>query len=259
MGLAEQVSALRDRGFCVVDEVLTPEETSRARERLWAAARENEQRGASLHLPIDRNASNVRVFGLIERDPLFRDLIQHPLAIALVTALLGENFLISNFTANIALPGSQPMKPHSDQGIVVPEPWLAPWSINIIWCLNDVHESNGATRYLPLSHRLTRRDELPDGYEAMMKPFEAAAGSIIAMDGRLWHTSGANVTANEERAMMFGYYSAGFIRPQVNWNAALSPETLRALPPRLTRWLGVEETANLALGAHLVFSDPRQH
>ena len=45
------------------------------------------------------------------------------------------------------------------------------------------------------------------------------------MDGRMWHTSGANVTATEERALLFGYYCAPFLRPQTNWNAALSPAT----------------------------------
>lgn len=254
MDLAPYIAALHEHGFCIIENVLTPDETAHARARLWAAARENERLGASLHLSIDRNASSVRVFDLIERDALFREMIQHPTGIALVKALLGGNFLISNFTANIALPGSQSMKAHSDQGIVVPEPWLAPWSMNIIWCLNDVHAANGATLYLPGSHHITRRNELPADFEAEMKPFEAPAGSIIAMDGRLWHTSGANVTADEERAMMFAYYSAGFIRPQVNWNAALSPETMRGLSPQLARWLGVEQTANVALGARLVFT-----
>jgi len=28
-----------------------------------------------------------------------------------------------------------------------------------------------------------------------MIPFEAKAGSIVVMEGRLWHTSGANITS----------------------------------------------------------------
>src|SRR5581483_7467690 len=145
-----------ENGFCIVPDILTANEAAKVRDRLWRASEEYERRGNPLHLSIDRNASNVRVFKLLELDAIFRDLIQHPVGIALVTELLGTNFLISNFTANIALPGSKSMRCHSDQGIVVPEPWLAPWSINIIWCLNDVHEKNGATLYLPGSHRITR-------------------------------------------------------------------------------------------------------
>ena len=56
----------------------------------------------------------------------------------------------STFTANIARPGSGSMFVHSDQSLVAPEPWLQPWSVNIIWCLTDVTFENGATLYIPV-------------------------------------------------------------------------------------------------------------
>ena len=69
---------------------------------------------------------------------------------------------------------------HADQAIVIPEPWLQPWAINIIWCLDDVHEANGATRYLPGSHRITTLAEVPEDAVERMQPFEAPAGAIVA-------------------------------------------------------------------------------
>jgi ectoine hydroxylase-related dioxygenase (phytanoyl-CoA dioxygenase family) len=178
-------------------------------------------------------------------------LISHPLAIDIVTGLLGPGFLISNFTANIALPGSRSMVLHSDQSVVIPEPWHYPWAINIIWCLTDVRVENGATLYLPDSHRATRAGELPADPLSRLKPFEAKSGSVIAMEGRLWHTSGANMTEDEERALLFGYYSKDFIRPQMNWNAALSPETIAALSPEMHTWLGLGANANVKLSVPL--------
>ena len=77
-----------------------------------------------------------------------------------------------------------------------------------------------------------------------MLPFEAKAGSLIIMDGRLWHTSGENVTQNEERAIVFGYYSAAFIRPQVNWNVLLAEKTQQGLSKQQRKWLGLNGTAN---------------
>src|SRR5262249_12045677 len=125
------------------------------------------------------------------------------------------------FSANIALPGSGSMRLHSDQALAVPPPWREPWAVNVIWCLNDIHEANGATRYLPGSHRCERFEDLPSDPMAKTRAFEAPAGSFVVMEGRLWHTSGANVTRDERRALMFAYYVADFLRPQVNAEAAL--------------------------------------
>ena len=133
---------------------------------------------------------------LLDIDPVFRELIRHPRALELVLSLLGEAFLISNFTANIARPGARSMPVHSDQALVTPEPWLHPWAMNVIWCLDDVHEGNGATRYVPGSPDYKSFDDVPADIDARSVAWEAPAGSIIAMDGRMWHTSGYSVRAN---------------------------------------------------------------
>jgi fumagillin biosynthesis dioxygenase len=209
---------------------------------------------------LDPNDRNIRVFNLLDLDSVFRDLILHPLARAAVSSLLGDDWLISNFTANIALPGSRSMAIHSDQALVVPEPWLAPWALNVIWCLDDVHEGNGATRYLPGSHRWVSVSELPEDARDRTIPFEAAAGSVIVMDGRLWHTSGANTSRDEERALLFAYYTRDFLRPQVNWNAILSPSVLGSLDAELQQRLGTGPSANIRVGASLIqsiFARPR--
>jgi hypothetical protein len=243
-------------GWYVVPGALSADEADHALERLWAAAEAYRRRGRDTHIAgLDPNAANVRVFELLDLDPLFRDLIRAPLALALVEALLGPDILISNFTANIARPGSRSMSLHSDQALVVPEPWLEPWSINIIWCLTDVRFENGATLFIPESHRVTRLAELGPDPASRLTPFEAPKGAAIALDGRMWHTSGANITADEDRALLFGYYSRAFLRPQDNWNVVLSPETQAGLDPAFRRLLGLDATANIALAAGLLAAD----
>jgi len=240
---------LAEAGVCIVPDVLDRATTAHVRTRLVAAADAFRHSGASTFMPgLDPNDRNVRVFNLLEYDDVFRALILHPRALAHVEALLGPHYLISNFTANIALPGSRSMALHSDQALVAPEPWLMPWSINIIWCLDDVHAANGATRYLPGSHRYRTAEQLPADAADHTVAFEAPAGSIIAMDGRVWHTSGANTTAAEERALLFGYYSLDFLRPQVNWNVLLSAATQAALSETLFTRLGLGPAANVRIG-----------
>src|SRR5207248_1137530 len=128
----------------------------------------------------------------IDLDPVFAALIAHPVADAVVSGVLGADYIISNFTANIARPGSGSMMVHSDQSLVMPPPWHAAHTMNVIWCLTDVRPDNGATLYLPGSHRFTSADDVPADARVHLQPFSASAGSIVAMEGRVWHTSGCN-------------------------------------------------------------------
>jgi hypothetical protein len=48
----------------------------------------------------------------------------------------------------------------------------------------------------------------------MLILFEAKAGSIICMDGRIGHASGKNITQDQDRALLFGAYDAPFLRGQ---------------------------------------------
>lgn len=236
---------LKDQGFCIVPDVLDTEAVKFVLERLWAAAEVSEKWGSELFIPaLDPNSSNVRVFYLMVIDPVFRELIQHPIALALARLSLGDNILISNFTANIAKPGSKSMALHSDMSLVAPEPWLQPWFANIMWCLSDIYFENGSTLYIPGSHKWQRRADVPDNAKDLLQPFTTKAGSIIALDGRVWHTSGENITKDVDRPLIFGAYSVSFLRQQVNWTAALSQEIKDSLSPEMRDLLGVNITAN---------------
>lgn len=238
---------LADEGYCVIEDVLSAEETARVRNHLIEAAAESERRGIPTRIEtLDPNENNIRVFNLLDLDPVFRELIQHPAALEIVRHVLTDDFIISNFTANIALPGSESMVVHSDLAVVLPEPWHSPWSMNIIWCLDDVTAENGGTLFMPGSHHFERLSDVPDDIADKMTPVEAPAGSIVAMEGRLWHTSGKNQTLDQQRALLFGYYSRSFIRPQWNHNVGLGEEAQRDLSPQMRRWLGLDITANVA-------------
>ncbi|GAB1198751.1 hypothetical protein BDV32DRAFT_120296 [Aspergillus pseudonomiae] len=258
--LAEAKAKFKQDGWAIVPDVIDVEKTKEVVDRLWKAKEESERRGDPTYLDwLDPNSSNVRIFYLMELDPIFRELISHPVAVEMVQFALGQNFLVSNFTANIALPGSKSMGLHSDLSLQCPDPWLSTWGLNVIWCLHDVYYKNGATLYIPGSHRWKTKAEVPSDEEArkLLVPFEAKAGSIIVMDGRLWHTSGCNITEDKQRALLFGAYNAPFLRGQVNWSAGLSEETKKTLSPQLREWLGVNRDGNLGVvtGVNDVFAE----
>jgi len=244
---------LRTRGIAIVRDVMTASDAIRVRAALVEASTESERRGTPTFIPaLDPNDANIRVFNLLDLNAVFCDLIMHPLALALARGLLGDHIAISNFTANIALPGSRSMAVHSDQALVAPEPWLAPWSINIIWCLDDVYPDNGGTLFLPGSHVVTNRRDLPSNPRSQMQAFTAPRGSIVAMDGRVWHTSGANITKDAERALLFGYYCVDFLRPQTNWNVMLSDASKARLAPELFTLLGLGPAGNTRVAQEIL-------
>jgi ectoine hydroxylase-related dioxygenase (phytanoyl-CoA dioxygenase family) len=245
-GLTDELEAKLARdGWCVIPDVISRELACDAVSRLWAIARDNAAEGYSCFLPgLDPNPSMVRVLTPIQSDSLFRDLVQNETALAAARAVVGQEVIVANCTANIALPGARPMALHSDLAFILPEPWLHPWSVNVVWCLTDVHKGNGGTQYIPGSHTWHSQADVPENAAELLVPFEAEAGSLLVMDGRLWHTSGANVTEDEERALLFAYYSASFLRPMINWTAAIPAELQDSFSPRLRHLLSLDVFAN---------------
>lgn len=245
---------LNDQGFVVIPDILSAAEADHVNERLWAAKEAGEKRGDLTYIPfLDPNSSNIRVFYLMELDKVFRDLISHPVAVDMVKSVLGEDFLISNFTANIARPGSKSMALHSDQSIVVPDPWREVWAMNCMWCLSDVYKENGATMYVPGSNKWTTHADVPANAPELLVPFEAKKGSMICMDARVWHTSGANVTEDVDRPLLFGYYTKSFLRQQVNWTAKLPQEIKDEVSDEMYKWLGLGPAANVGRTGDLRF------
>lgn len=236
---------LQEEGWAVVPGVLSKGEAKAILNRLWKEKEDLDQAGqGTWRADLDPNASNVRIFSLVQVDQVFRDLISHPVALDMVKSVLGPDFLISNFTANIARPGSESMSLHSDQSIVVPDPWTRVWALNVIWCLTDVYRDNGATLFIPGSNKWTTRADIPPNAPELLQPFQAKAGDVILMDGRLWHTSGQNITKDQDRALLFGYYTASFLRQQVNWSEQLSPDFKTSLSPEMRSMLGLQAKAN---------------
>jgi ectoine hydroxylase-related dioxygenase (phytanoyl-CoA dioxygenase family) len=251
------VEAVHTDGFCILPDVLAPDEVARVR----AAALRASERAAATGYPVvmealDPGGRNVRMPDLPAYDPVFVDLAVHPGVTPYVTALLSDDWLFSNFSGNNALPGSRSMNAHNDQSTLHPEPWTDLWALNVVWCLDDVDEENGATRYLPGSHRFTRFSEVPADPKAEMVSYEARAGSVIVMHGRTWHTSGENRSADRERVMCFALYARGFLRLQANWWQVIPPEGLAAMSEEARLRFGLL-WPNRGYGSYLVHTNPQ--
>ncbi len=216
---------LRRHGMCVIPGALDADTLGRARDALHRAADEDRGGGrAAAGFALDTDERNQRVWNLLNRDPVFARLAEHPLALTLVRGVLGWPALLSNISGNITRPGSARGVLHADQ-IFVPEPWpRLPQGINVAWCIDDFTAANGATEVCPGSH-LENRPPAP-GEEPAMIPVEAPAGSAFAFDSRVWHRTGPNVTDAAQRGAVFPFYTTPIYRPQENWFLALEPQVV---------------------------------
>ena len=216
-------------GYCIVENVLQPDTTAALREILddvATAERSNETAWFS--------HGNQRIFMLLNKHDRFLELIDHPLALALVTRLLGEHALLSSITANITGPGNKPQQLHVDQGYI-PPPWPRCEAVQLVWVIDAFTRANGATRLAPRSHSL----EAPPPEEACISA-EAPEGSIICMDGRLWHGTGLNMSGSEKRRGIFAYYCRPYLRQQENFSRSLERDAIARLTPRQRGLLGFD-------------------
>jgi ectoine hydroxylase-related dioxygenase (phytanoyl-CoA dioxygenase family) len=238
---ADLEQAKRDlvsHGLCLVRDALAPTQVDAARARLAEQAEAEVQLGRSYHDggPPGAPQPNQRVWNLINKGEIFREIAVAPHALELVRSLLGRDILLSSMTANIARRGGAPMAIHTDQNYV-PTETPYPMVVDIAWMLVDFTEANGATRVIPGSHRWNRLPRYGEHYDTI--PAVGPAGTALVFDGRLWHGTGANVT-DEPRHALFTYFCRAFVRQQENFTLSTSPEVLQRCSGELKALLGFQ-------------------
>ncbi|SME91139.1 Ectoine hydroxylase-related dioxygenase, phytanoyl-CoA dioxygenase (PhyH) family [Tistlia consotensis] len=177
----------------------------------------------------------VRVYNLLARGEVFRQVPLNPAALAVAEAVLDPELLLSSLSAITLGPG-QPAQPmHEDtQQIPLPRPH-PPIAVNAMWALSPFTEDNGATRIVPASHLAAEPPVYGGAYET--RAATMPAGSIMLFDSQLWHAGGANRT-DERRFAISCYYCAGWLRQQENLQLGLPRETVQTFPRRLQELCG---------------------
>ncbi len=179
-----------------------------------------------------------RIFNLIARGPRFRELVLEPRLLAVVEAILGEGFLLSGTTSMHIRPGETSQLLHPDDGMVsLPRPHPATM-VTTLWALTEFTKDNGATRFVPGSHRRAGFVPTPEEEAAEAICAEMPAGSVLVFHASLWHGGGPNTTRDVERYGLSIQYVAGWCRQQQNLMLGTPREVVAGYPRRLQELIG---------------------
>jgi len=236
--LEEGLANIREFGFTIYPDVLAGEELEYVREALFREAEWHRKAARHVPHPFDAQAStNVRVWNLVSKDPVFERMAVHPVALDYVRRVIGWPARLSTLSGNINYPGSKACMLHADQ-IWAPEPWApAPQGLNCGWCIDDFTAAKGSTRLVPGSHRYNRLPT-PDDTDLPFVSVEAPAGSMIVFESRLWHQTGDFTASEGVRAAIFGFYQKPIYTPAENWFLQTKPEVLLRASDELLTVLG---------------------
>jgi len=226
----EQIARrLTEDGYVVVSGMMPDADVLAAREdlaRILAATRTG------------RNAfegfSTQRVYALFAKTRTFDRAALHPLLLDVLDRVLGHYQLSAPVGIRIG-PGEQAQILHCDDSIYPlpqPHPTVV---VNTMWPLDDFTAENGATRFVPGSHRWE-----PGRHPASDDPVDTATmapGSAMFYLGSLWHGGGANQTGRPRLGVILEY-AAAWLRPQENHCLAVPRATVAGLPERLQELLG---------------------
>ncbi len=257
---------LDEFGYCLLANALSPKQVEALRTRLVEQAAAEKQQGFAFEDGGKEKSSgiNQRVWMLINKGKIFHEPLLHKDVHELIRHVLGEQYLLSCYTANIAKPGGVAMNLHTDQwwmppptrrdrsplpvGSITreqrdvddagPPSMIAPAVVvNVMWMLVDFTAENGGTRLVPRSHLTGRHPDKELDRDVEPIAAEGTAGTAMVFDGRMWHGTGANVSDGPRLGVLSTFCGPQF-RTQENLTVGTSKEILDNAPPELLALLG---------------------
>jgi ectoine hydroxylase-related dioxygenase (phytanoyl-CoA dioxygenase family) len=181
-----------------------------------------------------------RVYTLVARGKVYEEIAGDPRLLAILSAFLKPNFLLSASHAICIYPGEAAQSLHTDDAFyLVPRPRPA-LAVSVIGAIDPFTAENGATRLIPGSHKWGPEEVLAvrEGRKAAKPiPLEMPAGAIAVFPGTVVHGAGAN-NSGKPRLAYTNQYCEPWLRTQENFYLAVPRERVAAMAPAVQTLLG---------------------
>ncbi len=220
--LSLQIQAMQENGFTVLNNIFTIEECNEAKHQLDHLAKTQEQGCLEC---------------LFNKASIFERIYQVPTLLKFIRYFLGQDALLSAAHGSILPPGSGAGGLHTDGNITghnrsqsmaladqhqrITSHVLA---LNIIFCISEFTQTNGATCLVPGSHLHPTLEEPPEAQEKA-SIVEAAPGSVILFNVNTWHGSSKN-TSNQTRYALLTPWRRFWTRCEYEMARIVKPEVL---------------------------------
>ena len=171
-----------------------------------------------------------RVCDLVNKGPEFDILYQHPEVLHWVEKIIGSEYKLSSLNTR------SPEKNNIKQQLHVDYPWQVKggdyFACNALFLLDDMDESNGATRVIPGTHKT---GQLPQEHLQDLKAahpneiiINAKAGDVLFLNSHVWHGGTIN-HSGKSRVLIQCYFVHKAHPPQQHQRFQIRTETKKRL------------------------------
>lgn len=227
---AEAADTLRERGFVVLPgpAVAKIRRLASAYDAAVASAADEDVKAGS---------TTTRVNDFVNRGAEFDALYTFPPLLEACAIVIGGRFKLSSFHARTLRPHTLAQELHVDVHRNSRD-WPL---VGFIFMVDEFRPDNGATRFIPGSHRRLDGPEqvMPDprgDYDGQVLAC-GPAGSLLIFNGSVWHGHTANRSHNPRRSLQ-GAFIPRDGTAATNFSARMHSETHNRLSPSARQVLG---------------------
>ncbi|MEY4173329.1 MAG: hypothetical protein RI900_494 [Actinomycetota bacterium] len=242
-GVGAVLEVLERDGAVIVRDFLDADVHARFHDDVVAHASGHRAGSVSENATVRRfwGERTTRFARLAHRSPAFVDILTDPFYLALADEVLLPNcseYWMNTGQMMIIGPGEKAQWLHRDAenwpSVCRPDGFEV--TLSCLFAISDFTAEVGATRVVPGSHKWDDYDRKAEPHEVSQAVMPARSGVIYT--GRVLHSGGANVTADQFRYGLHLSYLLGWLTPEEASPLGVSWDEVCHLSPTAQRLLG---------------------